>query len=209
MGKNSRAWGWPSFAAAAFCLLAAPAEGLTGRSPSGAPEAVEQLEPVEVTAVRIAPPTRPLPLPLPDVSTATPLPPDGIGLGLPSEGRGPVVPQPPRLLRDETATTLGGRTRVHYLESIRPPYPRRAREMGWQGTVVLRVEVKSDGTVGAVAVRQTSGHATLDEAALTAVKGWRFAPPTDGEFSFSTVVDVPVRFDLKEQQLHPSDGQGS
>jgi protein TonB len=81
--------------------------------------------------------------------------------------------------------------------------------MGWQGTVLLRVDVKADGTVGEVTVRRSSGHAILDEAALTAVKGWRFAPPTDGGFSMSTVVDVPVRFDLQEYLEHPDGGPGS
>jgi protein TonB len=178
-------------------------------SASVAAEAVEQLEPVEVSASRIPPPKRPLPMPLPEVSTATPLPPDGLGDGMSLEGRGTVQPQARRLLRDETAQALGVRTRVQYRESLRPPYPKRAREMGWQGTVLLRVEVKEDGTAGGVTVRQSSGRAILDEAAQTAVKGWRFAPPMDGGFSMSTVVDVPVRFDLKEYREHPDGGPGS
>ena len=209
MGEHIRVVGWPSFAAAAFCLFAAPAVGFDGRPESVSVEAVEQLDPVEVTAERIIPPKRPLPLPLPEVSTATPLPPDSIGVGLESEGRTPIVPQSPRLLRDDTATKMGERTRVRYLDPVRPPYPQRAREMGWQGTVVLRVAVKADGTVGELAVRRTSGHATLDEAALTAVKGWRFVPPMDGEFTMPAMVDVPVRFDLKEQREHPGDAPGS
>jgi protein TonB len=78
--------------------------------------------------------------------------------------------------------------------------------MGWEATVMLRVEVKEDGTVGDLSVRRSSGHAILDEAALTAVRGWRFTPPRDGGFSMSTVVDVPVRFDLKEYR-EPSEGR--
>ena len=120
-----------------------------------------------------------------------------------------MLPRSRSLLRDETALTKGVRTHVRYLETMRPPYPRHAREMGWEGTVVLRVEVKPDGTVGEVSVHRTSGYPALDEAALTAVKRWRFAPPTDGAFSFAAVVDVPVRFDLKEYADPRDEGRGS
>jgi len=166
---------------------------------------VELLDVVEVTAVRIAPPPRHIPLPLPELSTATLLPPDGVGVSLRPKGPISVLPKT-RMLRDETATIMGGRTRVHYLDTVRLPYPRRAREMGWEGTVVLRVEVKPDGTVGEVSVGQTSGHATLDEAALMAVKGWRFVPAMEGNFPVPSLVNLPVRFDLKDQ---PEEKQGS
>ncbi len=143
-------------------------------------DAIQQLDEVEVTASRIAPPMRAIPMPLPDVSAATPLPPENVGVQ--PAVSAPALPRSRTLLRDETAVTKGIRTRARYLESMRPPYPKRAREMGWEGTVVLRVEVKVDGTVGAVSVHRTSGYLTLDEAALIAVKRWRFAPPTDGAF---------------------------
>lgn len=190
-----------------LCLLAGPAVAADTKAAPKEPDAVEQLDAVEVSAARIAPPKRAIPMPLPDVSAAIPLPSESVGVqpDLPA----PVLPRSRSLLRDETAATKGVRTSPRYLEAMRPPYPKRAREMGWEGTVVLRVEVHPDGTVGAVSVHRTSGYLTLDEAALTAVKRWRFAPPTDGAFSFATVVDVPVRFDLKEQQGPYEEGRGS
>lgn len=191
----------------ALCLLPWPAIAADTKAASKEPEAVQQMDEVAVTAARIAPPRRAIPMPLPDVSAAIPLPSESVGVqpDLPA----PVLPRSRSLLRDETAVTKGVRTRPRYLEAMRPPYPKRAREMGWEGTVVLRVEVKPDGSVGAISVHRTSGHLTLDEAALTAVKRWRFAPPTDGAFSFATVVDVPVRFDLKEQEGPHEEGRGS
>lgn len=191
----------------ALCLLAGPAVAVDTKAAPKEPEAVQQLDEVEVTASRIAPPKRAIPMPLPDVSAAIPLPPESVGVqpALPATA----LPRSRALLRDETAATKGVRTRPRYLEAMRPPYPRRAREMGWEGTVVLRVEVNPDGTVGAASVHRTSGYLTLDEAALIAVERWRFAPPTDGAFSFATVVDVPVRFDLKEQGDPHEEGRGS
>jgi protein TonB len=185
-------------ALAALVLLVVPGMGLVSSPQASEPEAVEQLDPVEVTAVRIPYPERPIPLFLPDVSTAVAPLPEGTQVRVESDRPAKSLPNPGRLLLDETAKLNGGRTRVRYLESARPPYPRRAREMGWQGTVVLRVEVNPDGTVEEVSVRRTSGYPSLDEAALTAVKEWRFAPLTDGAFSMSAVVDVPVRFDLRD-----------
>jgi TonB family protein len=193
--------------AVAVCLLVSPANG-SGKPSAKEAEAVEQLDEVEVTASRIAPPRRAIPLRLPDVSAAMPLPSESVAvrMELPSLH---VAPRLQHLLRDETAAIKGIRTSARYLDTMRPPYPLRAREMGWEGTVVLRVEVNPDGTVGGIAVYQASGYPVLDEAALTAVKRWRFVPPTDGAFTFSAVVDVPVRFDLREYGELRDERQGS
>ena len=70
--------------------------------------------------------------------------------------------------------------------------------MGWEGTVLLRVEVRTDGTVAEVKVEETSGYTVLDQSAVVTARGWRFAPEMDGGFPMPTIVDVPVRFDLTE-----------
>ncbi len=61
---------------------------------------------------------------------------------------------------------------------------------------MLRVEVLPDGNAGSVSVRRTSGHAILDDAALTAVQRWHFSPAMDGNFPIRSVVHLPVKFDL-------------
>ncbi|HDK44316.1 MAG TPA: energy transducer TonB [Desulfobacteraceae bacterium] len=78
-----------------------------------------------------------------------------------------------------------------------PEYPRLARRRGWQGTVLLAVEVKEDGTVGAVSVRTGSSYPLLDEAALEAVEKWRFIPGTKDGLSVAMEVLVPVHFVLQ------------
>jgi TonB family protein len=179
-------------------LLSVFAEGAWAQTAE--PEDIEQLDEVEVTAARIAPLPRALPLPVPELSTAVSLPPD------PFWKRGaPVMPEsglgPQRLLRDDTAFSDSIRTRVRYLEPIQPPYPKRARTMGWEGTVVLRVVVSADGTAADVAVHRTSGHPLLDQAAVTAARGKRFAPERDGGFTRSSVAEVPVRFVLTDHAV--------
>ena len=195
-GKK-RSWSFYWRHAAALSVVLALGLPLSARPEDSE---VEQLDVIAVSATRILPQLRALPLPLPDVSTAPALLPESLELRMAPKSSNPTVSRTPRLLLDDTARMSGHQTRVHYLEATRPTYPRRAREMGWHGTVVLRVEVKTDGTAGDVSVHRTSGHGALDQAALSAAKAWLFAPQKDGGFSIPAIVDVPVRFDLTDQR---------
>jgi len=86
--------------------------------------------------------------------------------------------------------------RATYLNNPQPAYPLVARRMGWQGRVVLDVEVLADGMAGAVAVQQGSGRDILDEAALRAVRSWRFVPARSGGISVARHFLVPIAFSL-------------
>lgn len=48
-------------------------------------------------------------------------------------------------------------------------YPPRARREGWQGAVLLRFRINSDGTLAAIQVAHSSGYALLDRAAVGAL----------------------------------------
>lgn len=64
----------------------------------------------------------------------------------------------------------------------KPVYPAMSRRYGEEGTVILRVLVKADGTAGQVEIRSSSGYPLLDKSARAAVQGWRFHPATtDGK----------------------------
>jgi TonB family protein len=105
--------------------------------------------------------------------------------------------EPKPVLRDSAAEQVKAtRSPPRSGENLRPDYPRTAQEAGWEGTVMLRVEVLPDGNAGSVSVQRTSGHAILDDAALTAVQRWRFRPAMDGNFPIRSVVNLPVKFDL-------------
>ncbi len=176
-------------------ILLLPSVGVSGELLDA--DSIDQLDEVEVTAARMAPLPRALPLPLPDLSTAISLPVD------PFWKRGaPVTPEMPdgrrRLLQDDSALSDSTRTRVRYLEPIQPPYPRRARLMGWEGTVVLRVIVSADGSVADVVIHRSSGYPLLDQAAVMAARSRRFVPARDGGFTTSSVAEMPVKFVLTE-----------
>ena len=82
----------------------------------------------------------------------------------------------------------------------RPPYPRVAKEQGWEGTVTLTLTIGPDGKVSSAAVRHSSGFPILDHIALDATKDWLFHPQKDGEFPTSAKVNIPVKFDLHEKK---------
>lgn len=70
-----------------------------------------------------------------------------------------------------------------------PRYPAEALRNRWEGTVVLNVRVRADGSVGRIELGTSSGHDVLDQAAIEAVGKWRYNPATvDGE---PTECDAP------------------
>ncbi len=90
-----------------------------------------------------------------------------------------------------------------------PAYPLQARENGWtgRGKFQLRVRV-STGRVLAVTIVKSTGYAVLDEAALSALKEWRFRPgalpalkvinPKRNEpwAVYDSLISIPLRFSL-------------
>lgn len=86
---------------------------------------------------------------------------------------------------------------VAYLNNPRPAYPPIARRLGLEGLVVLRVQVSAGGVPEQVAVARTSGAPMLDDAAQKAVQGWTFVPARRGDTPVAHIVEVPIRFQLK------------
>jgi len=85
------------------------------------------------------------------------------------------------------------------LYKVNPPprYPAAARRRGAQGTVVLSVHVDEQGRVANLWLFESSGHGSLDSAALQAVRDWIFEPGMQGGRKVAMWVNVPVRFELK------------
>jgi protein TonB len=88
------------------------------------------------------------------------------------------------------------RSDVATLNNPKPPYPLAARRRLQEGRVLLAVRVAADGTCAEVRLRQSSGHALLDDSALSTVRRWRFVPARRGDTPVETWVDVPISFRL-------------
>jgi protein TonB len=103
---------------------------------------------------------------------------DGSGSGLAGTGTG-------------DGTGDGNGTGVGYVRSPQPKYPPMARQQGWEGTALLRVEVSERGTATTVQVIQSTGHQVLDDAAVKAVRLAKFIAPARPAW-----VEIPISFRL-------------
>lgn len=112
---------------------------------------------------------------------------------------------PPAVLAAQTAAVAppvdtAPDYKAAYLNNPRPVYPMVARRMGWQGLVMLNVEVLAEGACGSVNVQHSSGHEVLDNAAMNAVKSWRFTPARHAGHAAAQWFRVPVIFSLEDNE---------
>ncbi|MBI2361660.1 MAG: energy transducer TonB [Deltaproteobacteria bacterium] len=89
-------------------------------------------------------------------------------------------------------------SQARYAHSPAPRYPEGARRQGLQGAVLLAVLVGQEGKAERIEVKRSSGYAILDEAARSAIRGWRFHPARDGESALRSWVNIPIIFRLAE-----------
>lgn len=85
-----------------------------------------------------------------------------------------------------------------YLQNPAPGYPAAAQRQGWEGKVVLKVRVLANGSASSVEVVKSSGRKLLDEAAISAVKGWVFSPSKRGSTPIDGWATVPIEFKLAQ-----------
>ena len=99
------------------------------------------------------------------------------------------APPPPKM--NLKRITVGGNVvAAKKINDIRPTYPPLARQTRIQGTVKLHAIIAKDGTIQQLEV--ISGHPLLVQAALDAVRQWRYQPTMlNGDpVEVDTTVDV-------------------
>jgi len=84
-----------------------------------------------------------------------------------------------------------------YRQNSQPSYPVMAKRRGYEGEVLLHALIDIGGRVSVLEIKRSSGHISLDRAALKTVKKWLFSPATEGDMSVAMWVDVPIVFQLK------------
>ena len=163
--------------------------------------------PVRPAHTATAPTRSPIPLeppngiqPEPDVepidpaSLAVPGPPTSdAGFGEPVVGGEPLPPPPPP--RPKEAMPVGGlilppKKVVH----VAPIYPPIALAAGRPGMVILQAVISEDGSVREVKVLRSDP--LFDQAAMDAVKQWRFTTPMLNGQPIPVVMTVTVGFTL-------------
>ena len=98
----------------------------------------------------------------------------------------------------ETEPLTAPRFNAAYLHNPTPVYPAAARRTGYEGTVVIRARIQIDGSADRVEIKKSSGYGVLDQAALEAVRKWRFIPARRGNEAVVEWVEIPWQFKLEE-----------
>lgn len=84
------------------------------------------------------------------------------------------------------------------LSQVRPRYPQLARVRGLEGVVTIEMIVGRDGKPEADSVRIRQSAPSFDEAAIEAVRQWRFQPGRDAAGNpVRVILEVPIRFQLR------------
>jgi periplasmic protein TonB len=139
--------------------------------------------PRPATAPAPAPAAQPALSPAPSPATAAPVVADAA----------PTAPVPPPVPVERVTEAHGS---AGYRHNPPPVYPDAAQEHNWQGRVLLRVHVLTDGHADDVKVAQSSGYQVLDDAAVRTVTHWLFAPATRGDAPVDGWANVPINFKL-------------
>ena len=188
-------------------LIAAPAPPQAKPVPPAPPVVQPKPQPKPVKAKKA--PVTPKKIPVIRKPDSLPAPtPEPAPMAKPKEAApspAPITPVPPRPAvapvapaQPKTETFTEANYRANYKSNPKPEYPRIARSRGWQGKVLLRVQVTADGHSADVSVLQSSGHELLDDAAIEAVRKWTFIPAKRGNTPVASTVTVPMQFKLNE-----------
>lgn len=161
--------------------------------PAPAPPIVEPPPPPVVDELAAKPAPKPVPKPKPKPApkpVAKPAPKPVETPPPPVAAPAPVAPPAPAPVTPPSANAA-------YLKNPAPEYPQMAQRRGWEGTVLLRVEVLASGKPGQIQIQKSSGRDALDAAALAAVKRWSFVPAKQGDVAQAGWVSVPIDFKLR------------
>ena len=153
--------------------------------------------PVDVAIQRSAPPET-LDLPTPDVPPQPATQTTQTDTPTPQNTRRDVPKTRPRAMSAPTVPQIAGTDPdVRAVISITKPfYPPQAVQQRWEGVVLLRLFVSSNGNVAHVEIVRSSGYGLLDSTALETVKQWRAQPAEIQGQPVASVEVVPVRFRL-------------
>ena len=87
-----------------------------------------------------------------------------------------------------------------YRGNATPDYPALSRRLGEQGVVVLNVLISPAGRADEIQVQKSSGFKRLDDAAVSAIRDWRFIPASQAGIPVAAWHEWAWEFKLKNQQ---------
>jgi periplasmic protein TonB len=84
---------------------------------------------------------------------------------------------------------------ANLISQVSPVYPQQAREARVQGVVLMQATIGRDGAVQDI--RVISGHPLLNEAAIEAVRQWRYRPQMLSGQPIEVVTTITVNFSMR------------
>ena len=123
--------------------------------------------------------------------------PGGIGPGVPNsvlKDLVKVAPVIPKAVVPSKVRVSSGVAQGLLVHQVKPAYPPLAVQARIQGTVVLQAVIARDGTVRDL--RVVSGHPLLVQAAMEAVKQWRYKPYLLNDQPVDVDTQINVNFTL-------------
>ena len=130
---------------------------------------------------------------LPDIGSLLNGVPEGAGLVAGSRPVVPLPPEPPRQVGPVRVADLPVSPRK--IVDARPVYPDIARSARVEGTIIMEAVLDTNGRVTQLRVLQSVP--MLDQAALDAVRQWRYTPSSYGGHPVSVLMTITVRFTLQ------------
>lgn len=80
---------------------------------------------------------------------------------------------------------------------VAPIYPLAAKYRGMAGKVVIKFIVQIDGSVNSIQVESATPANLFEQAAINAVKKWRFKPGRRNNRPVATRIELPLEFKLE------------
>lgn len=80
-------------------------------------------------------------------------------------------------------------------KSAAPTYPRRARQLGIEGYIVMQFSVNTDGTVADIAVQDAKPSRAFVRTATRAVESFEF-PPCMTNGLATKITDISIKYDF-------------
>jgi protein TonB len=103
------------------------------------------------------------------------------------------APAPPP---DDKALRVGGAIKPpQKILDVRPIYPQDAKDAGVQGVVIIEARIAADGSVEAAHVIKSIP--LLDQAALDAVRQWKFVPTLMNGAPMAVIMTLTINFTLQ------------
>jgi protein TonB len=107
------------------------------------------------------------------------------------------APAAPKDVKSRAPVRLGGRVRApRQIQRVEPKFPPLARQTHIQGTVVIEAVLDESGNV--VEMKIVSGHPLLVQAALDAVRQWKYEPTYLNDEPVAVQMYVNVNFTLSQ-----------